>query len=66
MRFFTSAFECYSFTGTIYTIGSWYKPTEGRRRVELFYVAAPLDTMFGRHLQATAYKNLNSVHGLSG
>ncbi|THZ43326.1 putative allantoate permease [Aureobasidium pullulans] len=26
MRFFTGIFECCSFTGTIYVIGSWYKP----------------------------------------
>ncbi|KAL2279671.1 hypothetical protein FJTKL_13220 [Diaporthe vaccinii] len=25
MRFFTGVFECCSFTGTIYIIGSWYK-----------------------------------------
>ncbi|KAF9733399.1 transporter SEO1-like protein 2 [Paraphaeosphaeria minitans] len=66
MRFFTGVFECCSFTGTIYVIGSWYRPTEVGRRVALFYVAAPLGTMFAGYLQAAAYTNLNGVHGLSG
>lgn len=37
MRFFTGLFECCSFTGTIYIIGSWYKPDEIGRRVALFF-----------------------------
>ncbi|KAF2497305.1 putative allantoate permease [Lophium mytilinum] len=66
MRFFTGIFECCSFTGTIYVIGSWYKPQEIGRRVALFFIASPLGTMFAGYLQAAAYKNLNGVHGLAG
>ena len=66
MRFFTGLFECCSFTGTIYVIGSWYRPGEIGRRVAIFYTCAPLGTMFAGYLQAAAYKNLNGVHGLSG
>ncbi|KAF1961951.1 putative allantoate permease [Byssothecium circinans] len=66
MRFFTGLFECCSFTGTIYVIGSWYKPTEIGRRVALFFTAAPLGTMFAGYLQAAAYTNLNGTHGLAG
>ncbi len=66
MRFFTGVFECCSFTGTIYVIGSWYKPGEIGRRVALFYIASPLGTMFAGYLQAAAYTNLNHVHGLAG
>ncbi|KAL7619976.1 hypothetical protein AAE478_010524 [Parahypoxylon ruwenzoriense] len=66
MRFFTGAFECCSFTGTIYIIGSWYKPGEVGRRVALFFIASPLGTMFAGYLQAAAYTNLNQVHGLAG
>ncbi|USW54769.1 Putative major facilitator superfamily, MFS transporter superfamily [Septoria linicola] len=46
MRFLTGMFECCSFTGTIYFIGSWYKPTEIGRRTALFFIASPLGTMF--------------------
>ncbi|KAI1136326.1 putative pantothenate transporter [Hypoxylon sp. FL0543] len=66
MRFFTGVFECCSFTGTIYIIGSWYKPGEIGRRVALFFIASPLGTMFAGYLQAAAYTNLNQVHGLAG
>ncbi|KAI0382607.1 MFS general substrate transporter [Hypomontagnella monticulosa] len=66
MRFFTGLFECCSFTGTIYIIGSWYKPGEIGRRVALFFIASPLGTMFAGYLQAAAYTNLNQVHGLAG
>ncbi|KAI0106316.1 putative pantothenate transporter [Hypoxylon sp. NC0597] len=66
MRFFTGVFECCSFTGTIYIIGSWYKPGEIGRRVALFFIASPLGTMFSGYLQAAAYTNLNQVHGLAG
>ena len=66
MRFFTGLFECCSFTGTIYVIGSWYKPGEIGRRVALFYTAAPLGTMFAGYLQAAVYTNLNNTHGLAG
>lgn len=66
MRFFTGVFECCSFTGTIYIIGSWYKPGEIGRRVALFFIASPLGTMFAGYLQAAAYTNLNGTHGLAG
>ncbi|KAI1848633.1 hypothetical protein JX266_005492 [Neoarthrinium moseri] len=59
MRFFVGLFECASFTGTIYIIGSWYKPSETARRVALFYVSSPLGTMFAGYLQAAAYTTLN-------
>ncbi|THY07604.1 putative allantoate permease [Aureobasidium pullulans] len=66
MRFFTGIFECCSFTGTIYVIGSWYKPGEIGRRVSLFFIASPLGTMFAGYLQAAAYTNLHGVHGIAG
>ncbi|TIA07991.1 putative allantoate permease [Aureobasidium pullulans] len=66
MRFFTGIFECCSFTGTIYVIGSWYKPGKIGRRVSLFFIASPLGTMFAGYLQAAAYTNLHGVHGLAG
>ncbi|KAK2603243.1 hypothetical protein N8I77_009714 [Diaporthe amygdali] len=66
MRFFTGVFECCSFTGTIYIIGSWYRPREIGRRVALFFIASPLGTMFAGYLQAAAYTNLNGTHGLAG
>ncbi|KAK7419040.1 hypothetical protein QQX98_003542 [Neonectria punicea] len=66
MRFFVGLFECCSFTGTIYVIGSWYKPNEIARRVALFFISSPLGTMFAGYLQAAAYTNLNGVHGHAG
>jgi MFS transporter, ACS family, pantothenate transporter len=66
MRFFTGLFECCSFTGTIFVIGSWYRPGEISRRISFFYCAAPLGTMFAGYLQAAAYTNLNGVRGLAG
>lgn len=66
MRFFVGLFECASFTGTIYVIGSWYKPNETARRVALFFISSPLGTMFAGYLQAAAYTNLNGVNSHSG
>ncbi|KAE9573971.1 putative transporter SEO1 [Colletotrichum fructicola] len=66
LRFFVGLFECCSFTGTIYVIGSWYKKTEVARRIALFFISSPLGTMFAGYLQAAAYTNLSGVHGMSG
>ncbi|TQB77575.1 hypothetical protein MPDQ_000116 [Monascus purpureus] len=66
MRFFVGLCESCSFTGVIYAIGSWYKPGEIGRRVALFYIAAPLGTMFAGYLQSAAYTNLNHIYGLAG
>lgn len=66
MRFLMGAFECCSFTGTIYIIGSWYRPGEIGRRVALFFIASPLGTMFAGYFQAAAYTNLDGTHGLAG
>ncbi|KAL3481449.1 major facilitator superfamily domain-containing protein [Aspergillus californicus] len=65
-RFLVGLFECCSFTGTIYIMGSWYKPNEVGRRTALFFIASPAGTMFAGYLQAAAHRNLNGVHGLSG
>ncbi|KAL2809653.1 major facilitator superfamily domain-containing protein [Aspergillus granulosus] len=66
MRFLVGLFECCSFTGTIYIMGSWYKPNEIGRRIALFFIASPGGTMFAGYLQTAAHQNLNGVHGLSG
>ncbi|KAF2011236.1 MFS general substrate transporter [Aaosphaeria arxii CBS 175.79] len=66
LRFLVGLFECCSFTGTIYVIGSWYNPTEVARRIALFFIASPAGTMFAGYLQAAAHTNLDGVHGLSG
>ncbi|KAF4840778.1 putative transporter SEO1 [Colletotrichum siamense] len=66
LRFFVGLFECCSFTGTIYVIGSWYKKTEVARRIALFFISSPLGTMFAGYLQAAAYTNLSGVHRMSG
>lgn len=66
MRFLVGLFEACSFTGVVYVIGSWLKKREIGRRVALFYVAAPLGTMFAGYLQTAAYKGLNGHGGLSG
>lgn len=66
MRFLIGVAETCNFTGIIWVIGSWYKPREIGRRVALFYISAPLGTMFAGYLQAAAYKNLSGVGGLEG
>ncbi|KAF3385753.1 putative transporter SEO1 [Talaromyces pinophilus] len=66
MRFFVGICESCSFTGVIYVIGSWYKPTEITRRVAFFFIASPLGTMFAGYLQAAVYTNLDNRHGLEG
>lgn len=66
MRFFVGLFECCSFTGVIYVIGSWYKHGEIARRVAFFFIASPGGTMFAGYFQTATYKNLNGTHGLSG
>ncbi|SPO03169.1 related to permease of the major facilitator superfamily [Cephalotrichum gorgonifer] len=66
MRFLVGMFECCSFTGTIYIIGSWYKRDEVARRIALFFISSPLGTMFAGYIQAGAYTNLNGVSGMSG
>ncbi|KAH9902109.1 MFS general substrate transporter [Xylariomycetidae sp. FL2044] len=66
MRFFTGLFECCNFAGTIYIIGSWYKPGELGRRLALLAISNPLGTMISGYLQAAAHVHLNHVHDLAG
>jgi len=47
-------------------IFNWYKPEELAKRVAFFSVSDAAGGMFISALQATLYKNMNGVHGISG
>ena len=47
-------------------IFNWYKPAELAKRVAFFSISDAAGGMFISALQATLYKNMNGVHGISG
>lgn len=65
-RFLLGVLETPVASGCLFILASWYKPEELFRRAGLWYVSNNIGVIFGGHLQAAAYTNLNGVHGMSG
>ncbi|KAM5354126.1 hypothetical protein ACJ41O_000776 [Fusarium nematophilum] len=66
LRFFVGFFESGFYPGIHYMLGSWYTPREIGKRSMLFWLAGSVGSIFSGFLQATAYTNLNGVHGRAG
>ncbi|KAK9367031.1 major facilitator superfamily domain-containing protein [Lipomyces kononenkoae] len=66
LRFLVGLFESGFYPGIHYMLGSWYTPREIGKRSMIFWLAGAIGSMFSGFLQATAYTNLNGVHGYAG
>lgn len=66
LRILLGLFSAVFWPTAISLIFNWYKPEELAKRVAFFSVSDAAGGMFISALQATLYKNMNGVHGISG
>ena len=65
LRFVIGLLEASAYPGMLWTLGSWYGPSELGKRIVIFQATSSVGTMFSGYLQA-ACANLNGTSGLSG
>ncbi|KAJ5369657.1 hypothetical protein N7509_014269 [Penicillium cosmopolitanum] len=66
LRILLGLFSAVFWPTAVSLIFNWYKPAELAKRVAFFNVSDAAGGMFISALQATLYKNMNGVHGISG
>lgn len=66
VRFLQGLAEASTYCGTIYIIGSWYKPSEIATRTAIFTAAGQAGSMFAGIIMAAIYNGMNGHHGLRG
>lgn len=66
VRFFLGMAEASTYAGTMYIIGSWYKPCEIAKRTAIFTGAGQVGTMFAGAMMAAIYKTMRGKGGLEG
>lgn len=66
VRFFQGLAEASTYCGTIYIIGSWYKPREIAKRTAIFTASGQAGSMFAGLLMAAIYTGLDNASGLAG
>ncbi|OWZ73779.1 hypothetical protein AYX14_00729 [Cryptococcus neoformans] len=66
LRALLGFFSAPSFGGTHLVLGSWYRKEELFKRAGVWFTGNFIGSAIGGYIQAAAYKNLNSIHGLAG
>ncbi|KAL1866734.1 hypothetical protein Daus18300_006678 [Diaporthe australafricana] len=66
VRFFLGVAEASTYAGTIYIIGSWYKPKEISKRTAIFTASGQVGTMFAGVMMTAIYKGMGGLGGLQG
>lgn len=66
LRFFLGLLSASFWPSVVALIFNWYKPSELAIRLAFFNVSDVAGAMFLGVLQATLYRDMNGVHGLSG
>lgn len=66
LRFFLGLLSASFWPSVVALIFNWYKPSELAVRLAFFNVSDVAGAMFLGVLQATLYRDMNGVHGLSG
>lgn len=66
VRFFQGLIEASTYSGTIYIIGSWYKPREIAKRVAIFTASGNAGQMFAGIMMSAIWKSLDGHSGLAG
>ncbi|KAI7784485.1 Pantothenate transporter liz1 [Diaporthe eres] len=66
VRFFLGVAEASTYAGTIYIIGSWYKPKEISKRTAIFTASGQVGTMFAGVMMTAIYKGMGGLGGLEG
>lgn len=66
VRFLQGLAEASTYCGTIYIIGSWYKPREIAKRTAIFTAAGQAGSMFAGIMMAAIYTSMDGYRGLRG
>ncbi|KAK9453368.1 major facilitator superfamily domain-containing protein [Dipodascopsis uninucleata] len=66
IRFVIGLFESVAYPGLAMVLGSWYKPSELSKRMELYDAAWAIASMFSGYIQAGVYTNMNGLAGFAG
>lgn len=66
VRFLQGIAEASTYCGTMYIVGSWYRPREIAKRTAIFTAAGQAGTMFAGIMMTAIYSTLESAAGLRG
>lgn len=66
VRFLQGIAEASTYCGTMYIVGSWYKPREIAKRTAIFTAAGQAGTMFAGIMMTAIYSTLEGAAGLRG
>ncbi|KAH7366940.1 pantothenate transporter liz1 [Plectosphaerella cucumerina] len=66
IRFLLGLAESSTYAGTIYIIGSWYKPDEIAKRTALFTASGQVGTMFAGIMMTAIHRGMNGMGNLHG
>ncbi|KAF1851096.1 MFS general substrate transporter [Cucurbitaria berberidis CBS 394.84] len=66
VRFFQGFFESSLYSGTIYVLGSWYKPLEIAKRTAIFTAIGQIGSMFAGVMMTAMNESLNGQTSLRG
>ncbi|EMD64936.1 hypothetical protein COCSADRAFT_141294 [Bipolaris sorokiniana ND90Pr] len=66
VRFFQGLMEASLYSGTMYVMGSWYKPSEIAKRVAIFTAIGQAGSMFAGLMMTAMHKTMNGTAGLKG
>lgn len=59
-------FESVAYPGLALVLGSWYRPSELAKRMELYDAAWAIASMFSGYIQAGVYSSMNGLAGFAG
>ncbi|EQB51023.1 major facilitator superfamily transporter [Colletotrichum gloeosporioides Cg-14] len=66
VRFFQGMAEASTYCGTMYIMGSWYKPLEIAKRTAIFTAVGQAGSMFAGVMMTAVHKSMNGYGGLPG
>jgi ACS family pantothenate transporter-like MFS transporter len=66
VRFFQGFFESSLYSGTIYILGSWYKPLEIAKRTAIFTAIGQIGSMFAGVMMTAMNAGLHGQTSLQG
>lgn len=66
IRFFQGFFEASLYSGTIYILGSWYKPLEIAKRTAIFTAIGQVGSMFAGVMMTAMHEGLEGQSSLQG
>lgn len=66
VRFFQGFMEASLYGGTIYVLGSWYKPSEIAKRTAIFTAIGQMGSMFAGIMMTAMHKTMEGRGGLKG